>query len=146
MWIYQNKELDNESIPDKSIGFLYVITNTVNGVKYLGKKLLIKPKYKVVKGKKKKFYVENDWRDYWGSSPYLLKEMEDTGREKYIREILMFATGRGLLNYMEESLQYRLQVLESDKWFNSNIRAKVFKKNVMKYPLDEMNKIVEILK
>ena len=63
MWLYDNKEL--EVIPEDAYGYVYLITNTATGRKYIGKKLFWFRKTKVVKGKKKRIKVESDWRDYW---------------------------------------------------------------------------------
>ena len=52
MWIYQNKEFTEDQI-DKYIGYVYLITNKLNGRKYIGKKLFWFAKTRVVKGKKK---------------------------------------------------------------------------------------------
>jgi hypothetical protein len=35
-WTYQGKQIDN--IPDEYEGFVYLITNTTNNKKYIGKK------------------------------------------------------------------------------------------------------------
>ena len=36
-WTYQGNEITN--IPEDVVGFVYLITNTTNGRKYIGKKL-----------------------------------------------------------------------------------------------------------
>ena len=146
-WSYKGVELTDDAIPDKSVGFLYLITNKNNGKRYLGKKLLSKPKYRMINKKKKKFYVDSDWREYWSSSPWLLEIIEAEGKDSFTREILLFTFSKGENNFAEECLQYRLGVLESEDWYNSNIRAKVFKKNVMKYNcLTELREIESKLK
>ena len=59
MWLYNNKELTDEDIPTSAIGFIYVIKNTLNDKKYVGKKQLTKAGYKTVNGKKKKIRRES---------------------------------------------------------------------------------------
>ena len=52
-WLYEGKELVPENIPEKAIGFIYIITHP-DGRRYIGKKLLTRAATKVVNGKKKK--------------------------------------------------------------------------------------------
>ena len=69
-WIYQGKEfkLPPEATYKDLAGFVYLLTNKVNGKKYIGKKLFFSAKSKQVKGKKKKFKVESNWHpEYRGS-------------------------------------------------------------------------------
>lgn len=144
MWLYKGKTLEETDIPEKAIGFLYLITNIKTGEKYIGKKLLVKPKYKMVNKKRKRLFVESDWKDYWSSSPYLKELIEKEGKDSFTREVLMFASGKGELNYLEECAQYRIGVLESLSWYNSNIRSRIFKKNVIKYTtLGELNDVIK---
>ena len=73
-WIYQGQVV--EELPDDCVGFVYIITNTISGRKYIGKKLskFSKTTYKTVKlknGTKKKkrikSKIDSDWQTYWGS-------------------------------------------------------------------------------
>ena len=66
-----------EELPEDCIGFVYMITNTISGKKYIGKKLakFSKTTYKTVKlkngtKKKKKIRskIDSDWREYYGSN------------------------------------------------------------------------------
>ena len=55
-------------------GFIYIITNTTNKRKYIGKKQCKTiVKYPPLKGKKNKRHIqkETDWRSYSGSSDWL---------------------------------------------------------------------------
>lgn len=131
MWQYQNKELEQEQIPEKAIGFIYFMKNLKTGRKYLGRKLLTKAAYKTVKGIKKSIRKESDWKDYYSSSPELLKDVEEIGKENFQRTILFFCESKALLNYFEEKLQMIYGVLEDEKWYNSNIRSKHFKRNIL---------------
>ncbi len=133
MWIYEGKSVVEETIPEKAIGFVYLIRHKDKEMLYLGRKLLTKAATRTVKGKKIKCRKPSDWEDYWGSSPYLLAILEQEGRDKFEREILCFTFSKAETNYAEESLQYKLDVLVDDRWINNNIRAKVFRKNVQKY-------------
>ena len=82
-WTYQNEVV--ETLPEECVGFVYLITNTISGRKYIGKKLakFSKTTYKTVKlkngtKKKKKIRskIDSDWREYYGSSPNLTKDIE----------------------------------------------------------------------
>lgn len=135
MWKYNNKEI-TEDLPLKAIGFIYIIINKLNNKKYIGKKLLTKAGYKTVKGVKKKIRKESDWKDYYSSSPLLISEVERLGKDNFERVILHFCLSKTELNYLEEKLQYQFEVLESDSWYNSNIRARIFKERIYKKVLN----------
>jgi len=136
-WLYNGKAITEDDIPSDAVGFLYVIRSLKDNRKYLGKKLLTKAATKTVNGKKKKVRKDSDWKNYWSSSPWLIEILETEGRENFQRKILCFAKSRGELNYFEENAQYQLRVLEKDDWLNSNIRSRIFKKNVAKYDLKD---------
>lgn len=131
MWLMKDIEVKEEDIDGKAIGFIYILTNTENGRKYIGKKLLTKAGYKVVKGKRKKIRKPSDWQDYYSSSPEIKALIEERGKSLFKREVLLFCYSKSELNYFEEKLQYVYSVLESNDWYNSNIRARIFKKNIL---------------
>ena len=81
MWLFNKKELKTEDIPPKAIGFIYKITNTSDGMWYIGRKLLTRAATKTIKGKKKKIRKESDWTDYWSSSPKLIETIEKEGKQ-----------------------------------------------------------------
>ena len=90
-WTYNGKVID--SISEEYEGFVYLITNTTTGQKYVGKKLAkFKTTKPPLKGKKNKRrgYKESDWRDYWGSSDRLQEDVDKLGPKKFTREILYF--------------------------------------------------------
>jgi hypothetical protein len=127
VWEYKKKEITDEDIPKKSIGFIYLITQISTDKKYIGKKLLTAAATKTVKGVKKKYRKESDWKDYWSSSPTIKALIEDTGKDDFKREILCFVSKKGNLLYAEELALYMVGALESDKWLNENIRSKVYR-------------------
>jgi len=131
-WTFEGIIVENP--PEKAYGFIYEITCTTSGRKYIGRKYLTFAKTKQVKKKTKKFRVESDWRDYWSSSPYLLEEMEKVGKENFKREILLWCYSRAECNYMELRYQFDRRVIESDDYYNSNIASKHFKRVVSKFP------------
>lgn len=128
-WIYQGKPIESiEDIPEpKAVGFIYIIRQLSTGKKYIGRKLLTKTSRKTVKGKTKKVRTESDWKDYWSSSPELKQLIKEVGEQDFTREILVFVSSKGMLAYAEELALYTVGALESDGWFNNNIRAKIYR-------------------
>lgn len=147
-WIYKDKELTSlEEIDKKYIGFIYLITHISTNKKYIGRKGLYKTAYKTVNKKKKRILVESDWKEYYSSSPTIHEMIEQEGIVNFKREILFFCESKANLNYCEECLLYSLGVLESDEWFNSNIRSKMYRKWVDKFNnLDQMKETINRLK
>jgi len=71
-WLFENTQID--ILPEDCVGFVYLITNTVSGRKYIGKKLakFSKTTYKTVKlknGNKKRkkirSKIDSDWQLYY---------------------------------------------------------------------------------
>lgn len=131
-WLYQGTVV--ETLPEDCVGFVYLITNTVSGRKYIGKKLakFSKTTYKTVKlknGNKKrkkiKGKIESDWQTYYGSSDELNKDVETLGSDKFIREILYYCNSKALTSYLEAKEQFERKVLESDDYYNGNIQVRV---------------------
>lgn len=129
MWFYNGEPI--ESIDDKYGAFVYCITNLTNGKQYIGLKLTKFSKTKKVKGKKKKYKVESDWRDYWSSSEDLKKEVEVLGVDNFKREILYFCLNKGTANYLEAREQFDRRVLENpDRYYNGIINCRVHKSHI----------------
>jgi len=125
-WTYNNKVVDE--LPKDCVGFVYEITNTVSGRKYIGKKLArFKRSRKPLKGRvnKRRYTVESDWQDYFGSSDQLLADAELLGKDKFKREILFYCNSKGECNYIEAREQFSRKVLESDEYYNGHIRVRV---------------------
>ena len=142
-WIFNNKPISEDDIPASAVGFIYIIY-CPDGTKYLGKKLLTKAAYKTVNGKRKKIRKPSDWQDYWSSSPLLLEEMAQSDLSLYKREIVLFCSSKGLLNYAEENLQHSLGVLHSTHWKNGNIRSRLYKSRI--YGKPEIAKLAAIVR
>ena len=137
-WTYQGKEIT--SIPDEYEGFVYLITNTTDNRKYIGKKLAkFKTTKPPLKGKKNKRrgYKESDWRDYWGSSDKLQADVEQLGADKFTREILYFCTSRAEMSYLEAKEQFDRRVLETDEYHNGIINVRVGGSNKLRQALLE---------
>ena len=129
MWMYEGKEFTEA--PNNIIGFVYMITNTITGKRYIGKKLFSFARRKSVKGKRKRVRVESDWRDYYGSNKELLHDVATHGFGAFQREILHLCGNKGQCNYLEAKLQFLHGVLEHpDKFYNDWIMCKVHRKHV----------------
>jgi hypothetical protein len=132
-WSYKNKVV--EEIPEGYIGFVYIITNTTNNRRYIGKKLSqFKRSKKPLKGRtnKRRYTVESDWRDYYGSSDELTADIELLGKDKFTREILYWCKNKSELSYIEAREQFTHKVLESRDWYNGHIRVRVHQKGILK--------------
>ena len=139
-WYYQNTLV--EALPEDCVGFVYLITNTTNGRKYVGKKLakFSKTKYRVVKlkngsKKKKKIKekVDSDWQEYYGSSPELTADVLKLGAENFTREILYYCRSKAECSYIEAREQFSRRVLESNDYYNGHIQVRVHGSHIIKY-------------
>ena len=108
-WLYKG-EIFNQPQPEH-YGFVYVITNTTTNKSYIGKKLFWFKKTKQVKGKKKRYLAESDWKEYYGSSPALHKDIEQYGIQVFTREILHLCQSKGECSYIEAMEQFQRRVL-----------------------------------
>lgn len=137
-WTYQGKTIDE--IPEGYIGFVYLITNLTNNRKYIGKKLAqFRKSRPPLKGKKnrRKYTVESDWKDYWGSSDRLNEDIKNLGTDKFTREILYFCKSRSELSYIEAKEQFYRRVLETDDYYNGIINVRVGGSEILKKALLE---------
>ena len=126
-WTYNGNIVDSEVLNDY-LGFIYKITNLTTQRMYIGKKLLKRTKTRVLKGKKKRSLVESDWKEYYGSSEDLKKQIEVHGKNNFRREILSLHLTKGDVNYAEVREQFMRDVLEKDGYINDNINGKWFRK------------------
>ena len=131
-WLFENAPV--EVLPEDCVGYVYLITNLVNGRKYIGKKLakFSKTTYKVVKlknGNKKKkkirSKIDSDWQTYYGSNDELNKDIQTLGQDNFKREILYYCNSKAQCSYIEAREQFRHQVLESDDYYNGQISVRV---------------------
>jgi hypothetical protein len=137
-WTYLNKPIDE--LPDDVIGFVYIITNTTTGRRYIGKKLA---KFKRTRTKihtqkngkrvKKKIvtYVDSDWRTYWGSCEQLTKDIAVLGYRSFSREIIRMCFSKAECSYWEAKEQFYNGVLESPNWYNAQISVRCHKNHIL---------------
>ena len=104
-----------------------------NGKKYIGKKWFWNTRKKPpLKGKTRKRIVksESDWQDYFGSSDEVKLLVEQSGRERFGREILHLCKNKGECTYFEAKIQFERDVLLSDEYYNEFIGCKIHSKHV----------------
>ena len=138
-WYYQDTII--EELPEDCVGFVYLITNVTSGRKYIGKKLAkfskttvktVKLKNGTKKKKKIRSKVDSDWRDYYGSSPNLQKDIDTLGTENFTREILYYCNSKAQCSYIEAREQFSRKVLESDDYYNGHIQVRVHGSHILK--------------
>lgn len=129
MWYYKGKEFNSEDIPTGAIGFVYEITDTVTGMKYIGKKFFFSTKtLPPLKGtkKKRKKVTESDWKTYCGSSETVKSLVLENGRERFHREILRICYSKTELSYMELKEQMDKDVLlKPEEYHNAFCGGKI---------------------
>jgi len=135
-WYYKGQKFTTENaqaeIDSGAVGFVYCITDGLNGKKYIGKKTLIsKRRLAPLKGKTKKRtkIVHSDWEKYYGSSE-IVKALVQERPDSFKREVLIICNSKGALNYEEARLQFQLEVLLSDDYYNNFIGVKIHSNHV----------------
>ena len=126
-WLYDDVKFTTDDIGD-AIGFVYRITNTQNGMDYIGKKNFWRKVTKPpLKGKKRKrrSIVESDWQGYHGSSNKLLSDIDGYGYDAFNREILCLCTSKSMMSYIELWYQMKEGVLFSDMSYNGIINIRI---------------------
>ena len=131
-WTHNEVEFNDEQVGDY-LGFVYLITNLVDGRMYVGKKLFHSSKTKQVAGKKKKYKVPSDWKIYYGSNDELKKDVSSLGKESFKREILHLCKSKGECSYLEAKEQFTRCVLESNNFYNSWLMVRVRKSHIKEY-------------
>jgi hypothetical protein len=120
----------NGAVPDKFYGFVYIITNNIDGRKYIGKKQCVTIiKRQPLRGKKNKRHVERetDWRSYCGSSESLLRDIDQFGKDNFSFDIYKFCDSKSDLAYSEAKLQFDNDVLLREDYYNGIINIRIGK-------------------
>ena len=131
--------------PKDYLGFVYKITNKINGKFYIGKKFFwYNKKKKLTKkqlaewlgpGRKPTFEIvqtESDWKTYWGSSKELLADIKQLGEDNFECQILKLCKTKKQLTYFEMHFQCKYECLVSPSLtYNDNILGKFFSKDLV---------------
>ena len=125
-WTYKGKAFDE--IPEGAFGFVYRITEKYTRKKYIGKKQFFSTRRVKQKGKKRRKVVvkESNWKTYTGSSKNLNEVIEKKGKEKFKFEILAIGYTKGQCNYLEEAIQFKLDVIIDDSYYNDSVGSRKY--------------------
>jgi hypothetical protein len=150
MWKYKDSIIKSiDEMPKSSFGFIYEVTHTPTGRKYIGKKVLyfernkklgkraleelrLERKAKGIGGRtpmKKKIVTESDWKTYYGSHKEIITLIKDKKQEEFTREILQFVPTKKQLTYFECKYLFIKEVLEGNDYINDNVLAKFYRKD-----------------
>ena len=134
-WTYKDKPFTSEDI-GKYVGFVYMLTDLTNGMKYIGKKnFYSRAKLPPLKGQKRKRtkVTESDWQSYHGSSDEVKSLVESHGSDRFKREILHLCEGKGEMSYLEMREQIiRDVLLKPDEYYNAFVGGKIHRNHVKK--------------
>ena len=139
-WWYKDKVFESDEI-NGYYGFVYLITNTINDRKYIGRKYFWS--FRKKKGQNRRSKQESDWQKYYGSCPELKEDIKKYGKQNFKREILSLHTTLGKVNYEETRLLFVHSVLTESltdgtpAFYNSNVLGRYYRKDYFDY--DQIN-------
>ena len=128
-WIFCENPFESVDIGD-NYGFVYIITDLHTNKQYIGRKYFWSVRKQ--RGKKKRVRTESDWKNYYSSSKRIVELVEESGKDRFKREILSLHKTKGQVNYNEAKLQFKMDVLEAlmengdRKFYNDNIMSRYF--------------------
>jgi len=140
-WKYNGIIINSiDQIPEKIVGFIYVVRNLTTDKVYYGKKSLyshrkkrLTPKEKLLpENKRKTFKIETThtaWQNYTGSCKILNDDL--VRGDVYEKEILKFCTSRVQMTVLEMKIIFCENCLEGEHCYNENIGGKYFPKNFL---------------
>jgi hypothetical protein len=126
VWHFNKKEFDG--VDKQYEGFVYLITNLENGMKYIGKKHFWERRKNPKTGRRQT--KESDWRNYFGSCDQLKEDVKKLGKDKFKREILYLCPHKKSMSYYETYEQFKRNVLLDETYYNTNIEGKFYSSEV----------------
>ena len=129
VWEFAGVEFDSDVTA--YVGFIYKLTNMATGKKYIGKKNFWTPKVsqkknkKTGKVKKTRTKVPSDWKEYVSSNDEI--KAEAASGVQFRKEILHLCKSKAEMTYYESKIQFELDVLLSDDYYNGWIMCRVRK-------------------
>ncbi len=126
MWYFNGQEFNE--VDKKYEGFVYLITNLENGMKYIGKKHFWERRKNAKTGRRQT--KESDWRKYFGSCDQLKEDVKSLGENKFKREILYLCPHKKSMSYYETCEQFKRNVLLDEAYYNTNIEGKFYSSEV----------------
>ncbi|QFR56747.1 putative G-I-Y Y-I-G endonuclease [Stenotrophomonas phage Mendera] len=128
-WTFNGKPFTQEMV-GKLEGFVYLITDRVNGKMYIGKKFF--GGMRKAKGAKRRSKIVSDWEKYFGSNDEIKRLVKEEGPQRFKREILSLHQLKRDVNFCEIREQWKRDVLEAVDangerlYYNENINGKHF--------------------
>jgi hypothetical protein len=130
VWLYNGIEFTEDMVGDW-FGFIYEITNLIDGRKYVGRKFFTRSGTKQIKGKKKKVRLSSGWANYWSSSKELQEDVKKLGEENFSRKILYLCKSRSECSYRETKEIFIRDALLTTEYYNSWVSCKIHKAHVL---------------
>ncbi len=149
-WIFADKLVTVDDIPENAHGFIYRIVHIPTGRFYIGKKSLTSSRTKKI-GKRELVKIkeerkangisgrlpskrvvksDSDWMDYFSSNDWIKGEVKAGKSEEFSREILQFCNSKKNLSYWETYWQFHYDVLNNENSLNDNIGGRFYRKDV----------------
>ena len=134
-WIFNGYPFLSEDIDDH-FGFVYCITNTLTGKRYIGRKYFFQ--LRKPRGGGRRVKSESDWKKYYGSSRELTEDRKQYGNLVFKRDILSLHKSKGLTNFEETRQLFLNNVLTeafddgTPAYYNSNILGRYMRKDYFK--------------
>jgi hypothetical protein len=126
VWYFNGQEFNE--VDKKYEGFVYLITNLNNNMKYIGKKHFWERRKNPKTGRRQT--KESDWRNYFGSCDQLKEDVKTLGKDKFKREILYLCPHKKSMSYYETYEQFKRNVLMDEGYYNTNIEGKFYSSEV----------------
>jgi hypothetical protein len=136
-WLFYGSEYIDDGT---YFGFVYLIENTITGRKYIGRKYFTQAGYRTVKGKRKRIRKESDWKDYYGSNETLKAEVEQIGKDKFVRTILHLCKSKSECSYLETSEIFKQDALLREDFYNQWVTCKITSKHLTNLQITDITK------